>query len=95
MPRIITLKYPANCQDCGTYLPPGTRAKWYGKGKVYGLDCHSKKTAHDCLPGESFNYQDEPLGLTYSRLDKHGVYTPDGQKIGSTCGCEDYPCCGH
>lgn len=28
-----------------------------------------------------------------------GVYSPDGyggwQKIGSTCGCEDYPCCGH
>ena len=37
----------------------------------------------------------EPLGLTYSRLNPHGVFTPDGQQIGSTCNCEDYPCCGH
>lgn len=38
---------------------------------------------------------DEPLGLTLSRLNPHGVFTPDGQQIGSTCRCEDYPCCGH
>lgn len=37
----------------------------------------------------------EPLGLTYSRLNPHGVFTSDGQQIGSTCQCEDYPCCGH
>jgi len=39
--------------------------------------------------------QEEPLGLTYSRLNPHGVFTPDGRQIGSTCKCEDYPCCGH
>lgn len=38
---------------------------------------------------------DEPLGLTYSRLNPHGIFTSNGQQIGSTCGCEDYPCCGH
>ena len=37
----------------------------------------------------------EPLGMTMSRYDRHGVYLPNGQKIGSTCKCEDYPCCGH
>ena len=37
----------------------------------------------------------EPLGLTLSRLNPHGVFTPDGRQIGSTCGCENYPCCGH
>ena len=46
------------------------------------------------LPMNVFN-DSEPLGLTLSKLNSHGVFTPDGQKIGSTCGCEDYPCCGH
>ena len=46
------------------------------------------------LPMNVFN-DSEPLGLTLSRLNPHGVFTPDGRKIGSTCGCEDYPCCGH
>ena len=37
----------------------------------------------------------KPLGYILSKQDPYGVYTPDGHKIGSTCGCEDYPCCGH
>lgn len=37
----------------------------------------------------------EPLGMTMSRLNPNGIFTPDGQQIGSTCHCEDYPCCGH
>lgn len=37
----------------------------------------------------------EDLGLTLSRHNPHGVFTPDGRQIGSTCHCEDYPCCGH
>ena len=43
-------------------------------------------------PGEGFG---KPLGLILSELNPHGVFTPDGRQIGSTCGCEDYPCCGH
>lgn len=38
---------------------------------------------------------DPPLGYILSCQDPYGVYTPDGRKIGSTCHCEDYPCCGH
>lgn len=38
---------------------------------------------------------DRPLGYVLSCQDPYGVYTPDGRKIGSTCNCEDYPCCGH
>lgn len=37
----------------------------------------------------------KPLGYILSRQDPYGIYTPDGRKIGSICGCEDYPCCGH
>ena len=43
-------------------------------------------------PREDFG---KPLGYILSRQDPYGIYTPDGRKIGSTCGCEDYPCCGH
>jgi hypothetical protein len=42
--KILTLKFPATCADknCGAALPAGTRAKWYGRGRVYGLDCHER-----------------------------------------------------
>ena len=39
--------------------------------------------------------EDRPLGYVLSCQDPYGVYTPDGRKVGSTCHCEDYPCCGH
>lgn len=38
--RIISLKYPATCRDCGAKLEAGARARYYGRGKVYGADCH-------------------------------------------------------
>ena len=36
----ITLKFDGTCKDCGAHLPKGTTAKWYGRGRVYGLTCH-------------------------------------------------------
>jgi len=91
--KIITLKFAGRCADCGADLPVGSKAKWCGRGRVYGIGCHEKPAD---LPARTRIYREgEPLGLTYSRLDCFGVYTPDGQKIGSTCGCIDYPCCGH
>lgn len=38
--KTITLKYAAKCRDCGAELSPGTTARWYGRGRVYGLTCH-------------------------------------------------------
>ncbi len=38
---------------------------------------------------------DELARIAAVWLNPHGVFTPDGRQIGSTCGCEDYPCCGH
>lgn len=43
--RFITLKYAGNCADCGAHLDVGTRAKWYGRGRVYGLDCHDRDSS--------------------------------------------------
>ncbi len=86
--KIITLKFAGTCKECGETLPVGSRAKWYGRGRVYGLDCHP------AVPRARFD-ADEPAGLTASRHDRYGVYTHDGQRIGCTCGCIDYPCCGH
>lgn len=42
--KIITLKFPAICADehCGKALAAGTQAKWYGRGRVYGIGCHEK-----------------------------------------------------
>ena len=42
MAKTITLKYQGRCADCGAVLPVGTKALWYGRGRVYGLDCHER-----------------------------------------------------
>ena len=42
MAKTIKLKFEGKCADCGTVLAVGTKAKWYGRGRVYGLDCHEK-----------------------------------------------------
>lgn len=43
--KAITLQYAAQCRDCGTELPVGSRARWYGRGKVYGIGCHADTRA--------------------------------------------------
>ena len=42
MPRIITTKYPGNCADCGADIPEGAAARYYGRGRIYGVGCHDK-----------------------------------------------------
>tara|TARA_Y100000310_G_scaffold8008_1_gene8664 strand:- start:526 stop:831 length:306 start_codon:yes stop_codon:yes gene_type:complete len=44
MARIITLHYPAVCTDCGSDLPIGTTARYYGRGRIYGIGCHDVPT---------------------------------------------------
>lgn len=39
--RGITLKYDGECADCGAFLPKGTTARWYGRGRLYGYTCHT------------------------------------------------------
>jgi len=43
MSRIIRLKYPAICGECGSALTVGTRAAYYGNGVIFGRDgCHDR-----------------------------------------------------
>ena len=41
MARRITLKFAGKCAECGTLLPVGSSAVWYGRGRVYGRGCHA------------------------------------------------------
>ena len=43
MAKTITLKYDGTCRDCGAALAAGTKARWYGRGRVYGTECHEQK----------------------------------------------------
>jgi hypothetical protein len=36
----ITLKFDAQCADCGALLKAGTRARYFRDGSVYGNECH-------------------------------------------------------
>jgi len=89
--KVMTARYPGRCRDCGAPVAPGDRIVFRGRGK--GITCNR------CSTGDTNNPRcegwGEPLGQTLSRLDPYGVYTADGRRMGSTCGCEDYPCCGH
>lgn len=40
--KIITLKFAGTCKDCGAELEAGSKAKWYGRGRIYGMECHDK-----------------------------------------------------
>ena len=55
----------------------------------------STKEYRSWAEAEEPDSYDRSPGMQYSRLDPTGVYLADGTKIGSTCHCEDYPCCGH
>lgn len=43
MSRFITLKFAGTCSDCKASLPVGAKARWYGKGRIYGLTCHDRQ----------------------------------------------------
>lgn len=40
--RVIALKWAGTCADCGAELAPGDRARYYGRGRIYGADCHER-----------------------------------------------------
>lgn len=73
--RFITLKFAGRCADCGATLVVGTKAKWYGRGRVYGLTCHDRNTGND---GEQFmddpEYHARRLRGDFDFQDAHGVW---------------------
>lgn len=107
--KFITLKYAGVCHYCGEFLPMGSRARWYGRGIVYGLDCHLQGPG-----GETFGYPsfDDMVNADRIALDAiarppddkserepygtvHEIYSPVSGESWTSCSCEDYPCCGH
>ena len=47
MSRTISLKWPSACRDCGANLAVGSTARYYGRGYVYGTECHPQKNGHN------------------------------------------------
>ncbi len=90
--KTIKLRFAAVCRDCGAELPAGAEARWYGRGKVYGIGCHDAPARRDAT---AYERGDTSPGDIASHYDRIGVYAVDGTKLGSMCRCEDYPCCGH
>jgi len=39
---VITLRRADTCRDCGAELPAGSRARYYGRGRIYGTTCHEQ-----------------------------------------------------
>ena len=74
MARTITLKFPGTCRDCGTKLAVGELARWYGRGRIYGIGCHPK-------PGEAAD------GLHWDSR-RGGAVRGDGMcEDAPCCGC--------
>ena len=83
---IIKAKFSSTCPTCGRRIKKGDSVEWSKGRKAVHADCSDVTPAYR---------EGEPLGLTRSRHDRYGVYAADGHRMGSTCGCIDYPCCGH
>jgi len=42
MSTTITTRFAGTCADCGSALPPGSQARYYGRGTLYGTTCHAQ-----------------------------------------------------
>jgi len=92
MAKTLSLRFSATCRDCGAHLPAGTKARYYGRGKVYGLSCHTRSGA---TGGTAYENGDTSPGAVASHYDRRGVYSVDGRFLGTSGPrCEDAPCCG-
>lgn len=87
MAKIITLRYPSECKECGTPLPAGTRARWYRHHGVYGLNCHQKQAVAPDTTAEA--PEATPEGAGSALLINYGS-TPIARVPGPSQ--EDYLC---
>jgi hypothetical protein len=104
MAKTLTLKYDAKCKDCGADLPAGSKARYYGRGRIYGIGCHEDtrpnkgKSNGNGSPRALTQWESDnwPAGRIASHYDPAGAYSMDGEYLGKASGqrCEDAPCCG-
>jgi hypothetical protein len=90
MSRVIKLRWPATCRTCAARIPRHTEALYHGRNDIECLRC-----ANGTPELTPYELGDRSPGAIASHYDPHGVYSYDGRKLGSSCSCEDYPCCGH
>jgi len=50
MYRNLITKYAGACADCGSELPAGAKARYYGRGRLYGIDCHEDTAKTSAAP---------------------------------------------
>jgi endogenous inhibitor of DNA gyrase (YacG/DUF329 family) len=88
MAKTITLQYAATCRDCGAALEVGTKAKWYGRGRVYGIACHARPSA-EFTP--ALRLTDAQAGnLACPTCKRPGALTPQQAHRGHQCdACAD------
>lgn len=69
----------------------------------YGMDC-ANIPLEDPIRFELTMQEVNPFFDIFPERDEeedddYGIYAPRGhgeyERVGSTCSCEDYPCCGH
>ena len=48
--HVITVKYEGTCAECGSALPAGAEARYYGRGILYGTTCHPPKNGNGHTP---------------------------------------------
>lgn len=80
--RRITLKFAGTCADCGAQLAVGETARWYGRGRIYGLSCHAESAKPEPKPTPQTQMdfgENEPVAA--GGLDESGAddYQPEGE----------------
>lgn len=93
--RMITANRPDRCRRCQGDIPPGTKIRYGGPGRIYHLkrDCPAGDTPSERSPRRG--PVDDTPGALASYYDPRGVYAANGTFLGTTGPrCEDAPCCG-
>jgi hypothetical protein len=72
MARVIELQKAATCSDCGASLAIGDRARFYGRNRIYGVDCH--EVDWNAVRGEKSAGESRLLGAAVEVL--YAVDTP-------------------
>ena len=77
MAKTITLKFAGKCRDCGTILTAGEKARWYGRGVVYGIGGHD----------DDHNDAPDALGIHWDNRRGGAVRADGACEDAPCCGC--------
>lgn len=91
MAKVIKLKYASRCKECGVELPAGSRARYYGPGRVYGVDCHSRS---DSAGGLKYDPYHDPNN--WAGDPSRAPFRDPGGRSALRAGARVHPCptCG-